>query len=86
MDTGWLIDFLTLAETGSFSRAAEQRNLTQPAFSRRIRALEDWIGAALFDRSIVPVALTEPGRRFVPEARRLVEGIETAQRVVRAAA
>ncbi|MDX3975522.1 LysR family transcriptional regulator [Shinella sp.] len=86
MDTVWLTDFLTLAETGSFSRAAEQRNLTQPAFSRRIRALEDWIGATLFDRSMVPVALTEPGRQFAPQARKLLEGIETAQRTVRAAA
>lgn len=86
MDSAWLTDFLTLAETGSFSRAAEQRNLTQPAFSRRIRALEDWIGASLFDRSIVPVTLTAPGRQFLPEARRLVSGIAEAQRVVRAAA
>lgn len=86
MDTAWLIDFLALAETGSFSRTAEQRNLTQPAFSRRIRALEDWLGAPLFDRSIVPVELTYPGRLFLPEARKLVEGIETAQRIVRAAA
>ncbi len=86
MDTAWLIDFLALAETGSFSRTAEQRNLTQPAFSRRIRALEDWLGAPLFDRSIVPVELTDPGRLFLPEARKLVEGIETAQRIVRAAA
>jgi len=86
MDSAWLTDFLTLAETGSFSRAAEQRHLTQPAFSRRIRALEDWIGATLFDRSTVPVALTEPGRQFAPQARKLLEGIETAQRTVRAAA
>lgn len=86
MDTAWLIDFLALAETGSFSRTAEQRNLTQPAFSRRIRALEDWLGAPLFDRSVVPVELTDPGRLFLPEARKLVEGIETAQRIVRAAA
>jgi len=86
MDSAWLTDFLTLAETGSFSRAAEQRHLTQPAFSRRIRALEDWIGAPLFDRSIVPVTLTAPGREFLPEACRLMSGITEAQRLVRAAA
>jgi len=86
MDTAWLQDFLVLAETGSFSRAADQRNLTQPAFSRRIRALEDWLGASLFDRSVVPVTLTDPGRQFAPEARKLVDSIEAAQRLVRAAA
>lgn len=85
MDSAWLTDFLTLVETGSFSRAAEQRNLTQPAFSRRIRALEDWIGAPLFDRSIMPVSLTGPGRQFLPEARKLAIGIAEAQRLVRAA-
>jgi DNA-binding transcriptional LysR family regulator len=39
----WLEDFVTLAETSSFSRAAEIRNVTQPAFSRRIKQLETWI-------------------------------------------
>ena len=43
-------DFLALAATGYFSRAAEERHMTQPAFSRRIRALEEWLGAELFDR------------------------------------
>ena len=48
MDLDWLKDFLTLAEQKNFSRAADARNVSQPAFSRRIRALEDWIGTALF--------------------------------------
>jgi DNA-binding transcriptional LysR family regulator len=46
MDLDWLKDFLVLAEKRNFSRAADARNVTQPAFSRRIRALEDWIGTA----------------------------------------
>ena len=50
MDLDWLKDFLALAELKTFSRAADARNVTQPAFSRRIRALEDWIGAPLFVR------------------------------------
>jgi len=50
MDIMWLEDFIKLADEGNFSRAAEARNLTQPAFSRRIRALEDWVGATLVDR------------------------------------
>ncbi|MDO4231073.1 MAG: LysR family transcriptional regulator [Lautropia sp.] len=60
----WLEDFRALASTGNFSRAAEQRHMTQPAFSRRIRALEDWLGAELFDRSTQPVQLTEVGVWF----------------------
>ncbi|BDU76061.1 LysR family transcriptional regulator [Mesoterricola sediminis] len=68
MEFTWLDDFLALAETGHFSRAAERRNLTQPAFSRRIQALEDWVGAPLFHRDARPVALTEAGERFRPAA------------------
>ena len=60
----WLEDFRTLAATGNFSRAAEERHTTQPAFSRRIRALEEWLGAELFDRSTQPAQLTEVGEWF----------------------
>ncbi len=64
MDTSWLQDFLTLADCGNFSRAAERRNMTQPAFSRRIRMLEEWVGAALFDRSTHQATLTPAGACF----------------------
>ena len=57
MDIMWLEDFIKLADEGNFSRAAEARNLTQPAFSRRIRALEDWVGATLVDRDTHRIAL-----------------------------
>ncbi|MFC5498531.1 LysR family transcriptional regulator [Caenimonas terrae] len=60
----WLEDFRTLAATGNFSRAAEERHMTQPAFSRRVRALEEWLGAELFDRSTQPARLTEVGEWF----------------------
>ncbi len=83
MELNWLEDFLALAECGNFSRAAQRRNLTQPAFSRRIRALEDWTGTPLFDRSTQPIGLTEAGRRFRPFAdetvRRLLQGREEAR-------
>jgi LysR family transcriptional regulator, hypochlorite-specific transcription factor HypT len=85
MELSWLEDFLALAESGSFSRAAERRNLTQPAFSRRIRALESWAGAALFDRDTRHIRLTLAGERFRPVAeetvRRLVQGREEAREV-----
>ena len=60
----WLEDFLALAATGNFSRAAEDRHTSQPAFSRRIRALEEWIGAPLVDRSTQPARLTDVGEWF----------------------
>jgi len=44
MELKWLEDFVSLAETHSFSRSAELRHVTQPAFSRRIQALEAWLG------------------------------------------
>jgi DNA-binding transcriptional LysR family regulator len=64
MELKWLEDFLSLAETRNFSRSAELRFTTQPAFSRRIKALEDWVGATLIDRSAQPAALTEAGSAF----------------------
>ncbi|KAA0574921.1 LysR family transcriptional regulator [Azospirillum sp. B21] len=83
MELSWLDDFLALVDCGNFSRAADARHLTQPAFSRRIRALEDWAGTPLFDRSGQPVTLTEAGRRFRPFAdetvRRLLQGREEAR-------
>lgn len=60
----WLEDFLALAATGNFSRAADERHSSQPAFSRRIRALEAWIGFDLVDRSTQPASLTEVGEWF----------------------
>ncbi len=60
----WLEDFMALAELGGFSKAAEARNVTQPAFGCRIRALEHWLGAALIDRSSHPPELT-PADSFV---------------------
>lgn len=68
----WLEDFLALASTGNFTRAAQDRHSSQPAFSRRIRALEEWIGAALVDRSTQPARLTEVGEWFKGVAAGLV--------------
>ncbi|HLZ65346.1 MAG TPA: LysR family transcriptional regulator [Aliidongia sp.] len=80
MEFSWLEDFLALVDSGNFNRAAEARHLTQPAFSRRIRALEDWVGAPLFDRATHRVTLTPAGDRFRPLAedlvRRLLQGRE----------
>lgn len=64
LNLSWLEDFTALAATGNFSRAADERHMTQPAFSRRVRALEEWLGADLFDRSSQPARLTEVGHWF----------------------
>jgi DNA-binding transcriptional LysR family regulator len=75
----WLEDFRTLAATGNFSRAAEERHTTQPAFSRRIRALEEWLGADLFDRSTQPARLTEVGEWFRSVADELLARVARVQ-------
>lgn len=64
VNLSWLDDFFALAASGHFSRAAAERHMTQPAFSRRIRALEAWLGAELFDRSVQPARLTAAGEWF----------------------
>lgn len=66
IETKWLYDFLTLEACRHFSQAAKERNLSQPAFSRRIKALEAAIGVALFDRTTTPLQLTEEGGSFTP--------------------
>jgi DNA-binding transcriptional LysR family regulator len=87
MDLIWLEDFLAIAEEGGFSRAAERRHVTQPALSRRIRALEGWLGTALFERSTHTLRLTPAGETFRPVAedilRRVLVGREEALEVAR---
>lgn len=72
LNLDWLEDFRALAATGNFSRAAEERHMTQPAFSRRVRALEEWLGADLFDRSTQPAKLTAAGEWFRAVADELI--------------
>ncbi|HSI48768.1 MAG TPA: LysR family transcriptional regulator [Ideonella sp.] len=72
----WLEDFLALAASGNFSRAAEERHMTQPAFSRRVRALEEWLGVVLFDRSTQPATLTEAGEWFRSVAQDLMTRVQ----------
>ncbi|GGJ84108.1 LysR family transcriptional regulator [Pseudomonas matsuisoli] len=69
MELIWLEDLVAIAEHGSFSRAAESRHVTQPAFSRRIRAMETWIGTALFERTPQGAVPTEAGRHVLAGAR-----------------
>lgn len=85
LDMEWLEDFLALAETGNFSRAAKARFIAQPALSRHIRSLEEWVGVDLFDRSAHPVTLTAAGQRFRPLLEDVLGGLEAARIKARAA-
>jgi len=69
LDIIWLRDFEALVAQKNFSRAAEERNVSQPAFSRRIRALEDAVGVQLINRQTLPLSLTPAGDVFLSQAR-----------------
>lgn len=75
MDTKWLEDFVSLAKTRSFSRWAQLRHLTQPAFSRRLRSLQAWAGVALVDRSSYPTRLTAAGTQLHAQAQAQAQDI-----------
>ncbi|CAA2156898.1 HTH-type transcriptional regulator YjiE [Methylobacterium brachiatum] len=84
MELKWLEDFLSLARTGSFSRSAVERHVTQPAFGRRIRALEGWLGVPLIDRSTYPTALTPEGLLFRETAQETVRLLYEGRAALRA--
>src|SRR5690606_10354143 len=83
MEAKWLEDFIALAETRSFSRAAELRHITQPAFSRRIQALEAWVGTDLVDRTVYPTRLTPAGETFRAEAIAMLAKLEETRAMLR---
>ncbi|MEY8875525.1 MAG: LysR substrate-binding domain-containing protein [Leptothrix sp. (in: b-proteobacteria)] len=83
METKWLEDFVSLAETRSFSRSAQLRHVTQPAFSRRIQALEAWAGIDLVDRSSYPTRLTPAGQTLLPQALEVLGGLQAAHNLMR---
>jgi len=83
MDINWLRDFVCLGRTLNFTRAAEERNITQSAFSRRIRSLENWIGVPLIDRANYPVQLSEAGRQFLPVAQQTVADLTDSRQAIR---
>jgi DNA-binding transcriptional LysR family regulator len=83
MDTKWLEDFVSLAQTRSFSRSAQLRHVTQPAFSRRIQALEAWAGVDLVDRSIYPTRLTPAGETFLAQAHEMLGNLQATRNLLR---
>src|SRR6056297_3734859 len=85
MDINWLRDFVCLGRTLNFTRAAEERNITQSACSRRSRSLENWIGVPLIDRATYPVQLSEAGRHFLPIAQQTVAQLTDTRQAIREA-
>jgi DNA-binding transcriptional LysR family regulator len=83
MDTQNLKAFLLVAETGSFSQAAQKLHLTQPAVSKRIAQLEDQLKASLFDRIGRTVRTTEAGEALLPHARTVQLELQAAEQSVR---
>ncbi len=83
METKWLEDFVSLAETHSFSRSAQLRHVTQPAFSRRIQALEAWAGCDLVDRSSYPTRLTTAGETLNGQALEILAALQATRNLMR---
>lgn len=84
MELKWLEDFLSLASTRSFSKAAEERHTTQSTLSRRIQALENWLGVSLVDRSSYPVTLSRAGEQFHMDAIGVIRSIYRSRAAARA--
>lgn len=82
MDTASLKTFLAIAETGSFSLAAERLYVTQPAISKRIQSLENELGAKLFDRVGRQTILTPAGEVFFNRAQSILQQLEDSQREI----
>lgn len=78
MEIAALRAFVAVAEHASFTRAAKQLFLTQPAISKRISALEDDLNTRLFDRVSPQVQLTEAGRTLLDSARRILGEVANA--------
>lgn len=82
MDTQLLAAFIAVAESQSFTRAADSLHLSQPAVSKRVTALEAQIGRSLFDRVGRGISLTDAGRTLLPFARKALQDIEDGRRAL----
>lgn len=85
MDFDWFTDLAHLADTRNFSQAAQRSHISQPAFSRRIQALENWVGTRLVDRSHHPVSLTVAGQQILEAGKQAIRRIENEREQIRQA-
>lgn len=82
MNTNQLRYFVAVAETKSFTKAAEQFYISQTAVTQQVHLLEENLGCALFDRSTRPISLTPGGQTFLIEAKAILERMsQAAERV-----
>ena len=85
MDFLWFKDLANLSRTGNFSQAAAIGNISQPAFSRRIKAIETWVGVELVDRSKHPVVLTIAGQQMLEAGEQALARLESERNQIREA-
>jgi len=78
-----VVAFEAAARTGGFTQAAQQLNVQQPAISRRIALLEDWLGTSLFQRRGPSLKLTDSGRAILPTVEHALSAMETGFATVR---
>lgn len=82
MEIRWLEDFIALAKTRHFSRAADAQSITQPTFSRRIKLLEEAMGTTLINRQTLPLSLTPAGEEFLQLCEQVTERVRlTRERI-----
>ncbi|MBI43394.1 LysR family transcriptional regulator [Marinobacter lutaoensis] len=82
MEIRWLEDFMALARTRHFSRAAELQHVSQPTFSRRIKLLEEAMGTTLINRQTLPLSLTPAGEMFLELCERVTRDVrDTRERI-----
>ncbi|WP_158773781.1 LysR family transcriptional regulator [Cobetia sp. L2A1] len=86
MEIRWLEDFIVLAKTRHFSRAAEAQNVSQPTFSRRIKLLEEDMGTTLINRQTLPLSLTPSGDEFLRLCEQITERVRTTRERLQAMA
>ncbi len=82
MDIDSLNAFVSIVETGSFSKAADVISITQPAISKRISSLEKQLGCKLFERVQRSVQLTEEGQELLPRATSILREVENAKQSI----
>lgn len=83
IDTLGVQAFVAIADGGSFRQAADMLHVTQTAITQRLRKLEAFLGVALVERTTRRTTLTEIGRRFLPQARRLLNELADALTEIR---
>ncbi|WP_250658366.1 LysR family transcriptional regulator [Alkalimarinus coralli] len=82
MDIDSLNAFISIVETGSFSKAADAISVTQPAISKRIRTLEEVLNCKLFERGQRDIQLTKEGEELLPRATSILREVQNAKQSI----